>query len=98
MYRSAGAAPPNAQPVDALPAIEVLPPARMRTSVSAPMRTSVRAPMRTSVPPPMRTSVPPPMSWFDGAIAIMAFPVIITAGMMLAPLAWMWAGRHSSHG
>lgn len=54
--------------------------------------------MRTSVSAPMRTSVPPPMSWFDGAIAIMAFPVIITAGMMLAPLAWMWAGRHSSHG
>jgi hypothetical protein len=37
-------------------------------------------------------------SWFEGAVAMMALPVIITAGMMLAPLAWLWAARKSSHG
>jgi hypothetical protein len=31
-------------------------------------------------------------------VALMAFPVIITAGMMLAPLAWLWTARKSSHG
>ena len=38
------------------------------------------------------------VSLFEGAVALMALPVILTAGMMLAPLAWMWAGRKSSHG
>jgi len=36
--------------------------------------------------------------WFEGAVALMALPVIITAGMMLAPLAWLWTARKSSHG
>lgn len=36
--------------------------------------------------------------WFEGAVVMMALPVIITAGMMLAPLAWLWTARKSSHG
>jgi hypothetical protein len=36
--------------------------------------------------------------WFEAAVVMMALPVIITAGMMLAPLGWLWTARKSSHG
>jgi hypothetical protein len=52
-----------------------------------------RAPLTAPAWPVARSG-----SWFEGAVAMMALPVIITAGMMLAPLAWLWTARKSSHG
>jgi hypothetical protein len=65
--------------------VEVLPP--------APIPTPLAAKPAAPQPPAARSG-----SWFEGAVAMMALPVIITAGMMLAPLAWLWAARKSSHG
>jgi len=65
--------------------VEVLPPAPVRVPLAAPSSAPQHHVARSG-------------SWFEGAVAMMALPVIITAGMMLAPLAWLWAARKSSHG
>jgi hypothetical protein len=33
-----------------------------------------------------------------GAVAMMTLPLVITAGIMIAPLAMMWAARKSTNG
>jgi hypothetical protein len=65
--------------------VEVLPPAPISAPLAAP-------------PPAPQQHAAPSGSWFEGAVAMMALPIIVTAGMMLAPLAWLWTARKSSHG
>jgi hypothetical protein len=38
------------------------------------------------------------LAWVTGAMAIMALPLVITAGFMIAPMALMWAARKSTNG
>lgn len=62
-----------------------------------------------STPPPRFTAVPAPtpaaataaqpsLMWVAGAMAIMSLPIVITAGMMIAPMALVWAARKSTNG
>jgi hypothetical protein len=55
------------------------------------------APRRAALAAPARQDVRSG-GWFEGAVVMMALPVIIMAGMMLAPLGWLWTARKSSHG
>ena len=50
---------------------------------------------------PVPESVPaaqPSFGWIAGAMAMMSLPLVITAGMMIAPIALVWAARRSANG
>lgn len=60
-------------------------------------------------PPPRSAGTPPPKAvrpaaarpsfgWVAGAVTLMALPVVMTAGMMIAPIALVWAARKSTNG
>jgi len=40
----------------------------------------------------------PSSGWVVGAVAMMTLPLVITAVIMIAPLAMMWAARKSTNG
>jgi hypothetical protein len=37
-------------------------------------------------------------AWVAGAVAMMSLPLVITAGIMIAPVALVWAARKSTNG
>jgi hypothetical protein len=55
----------------------------------------------STAPPPRPAPDPaalPSFAWIAGAMAMMSLPLVITAGMMVAPIALVWAARKSTNG
>jgi hypothetical protein len=56
-------------------------------------------PRSAAAPPPKpATDVAPSFGWIAGAMAMMSLPLVITAGIMIAPIALVWAARKSTNG
>lgn len=49
-------------------------------------------------PEPAAAAAQPSFGWIAGAMAMMSLPLVITAGMMIAPIALVWAARKSANG
>lgn len=92
VYRS-DTAHPAAKPRPSTP-----PPPDARRFVPSP---GPDAPPRSSAPPPPTSApaaLPSSFGWVAGAMAMMSLPLVITAGIMIAPIAFVWAARKSANG
>jgi len=75
---------------------------RAALPAAAPPRFNAAAPPEPKpkpkpAPEPVRAAQPS-FGWIAGAMAMMSLPLVITAGIMIAPMALMWAARKSSNG
>jgi len=88
VYRSDTARPakPAAAPPQALQRFVPLPPPPPRAHAALPPRSEPAA------------AAQPSFGWVAGAMAMMSLPLVITAGIMIAPIALVWAARKSSNG
>jgi hypothetical protein len=83
------------------------PAAKPRPSTPPPAAAARFVPSLESVPPPRLAAAPQPkpasavpssFGWMAGAMAVMSLPLVITAGIMIAPIAFVWAARKSTNG